>query len=119
MYDIGTGCWNFVREEGSARAACRCRPGRTEVSFLDDTATGRPAKRWPDEPMPACPDGHIAFDGYPALDEVREWLPEYGPLWDAVQVQSDMLLSPNRPRHGVPGEAAWQHGRFFDEPFTV
>lgn len=101
-------------EAGGARAAWRLRGAEVGVMFIEDPGSNRPAMRWPDTPMPAVDPGHIAFGParYPTLAEVREILPEYAALWDAVAEDHREALTPAR----TPDCAAAQHAAFFALP---
>lgn len=102
-------------ECGGTRAAWRREGAEIRVMFVDDPSSDRPALRWPDEPMPAVGPGHIAFDPsrYPALAEVREMLPEYAPLWDAVADDCRDAVAPTY----APGSVGAQHQEFFSLPY--
>ncbi|MGW0052020.1 hypothetical protein [Nocardia nova] len=71
------------------RAAWRQEGRRAVVLFIDDPERDEPAMRWPAHPLPDCRGGHIAFgpEPYPGLNELREMLPEYAGLWDAVAAE--------------------------------
>lgn len=101
-------------EAGGARAAWRVRGAEPAVMFVEDPSSDRPAVRWPDQRMPAVDPGHVAFDpdSYPSLTEVREILPEYATLWDAVAEDYREALAPER----TPDCAAAQHAAFFALP---
>lgn len=101
-------------EAGGARAAWRFNGAEPAVMFVEDPSSDRPAMRWPDEPMPAVDPGHIAFDpaAYPSLAKVREILPEYATLWEAVAEDYREALTPER----TPDCAAAQHAAFFSLP---
>ncbi|WP_067470383.1 hypothetical protein [Nocardia amamiensis] len=103
----------YATTVGAIRAGWRREGRRVAVMSLDDSDRDEPARRWPDEPLD-LPRGHIAFgpDPYPTLDEVRELLPQYDVLWDAVTEEYRESLSAPR----TPDGASVQHARFFDIP---
>ncbi len=64
--------------------------GVPRVLFLNDFTSGAPAYRWPNEPMPTCRTGHIAFgpQQQPTLAAVIELLPQYETtLWEHVRME--------------------------------
>lgn len=97
---------------GGPRATWSQQAAEVRVHFIDDPDSATPARRWPDEPMPACSLGHVAFDpaAYPTIDQAREMLPEYGRLWDAVTADA-------RAARGVPNSR--EHDEFFALPVRV
>ena len=99
-----------TKTEDGARAVWSVAGPSPVVLFVDDDErSDRPAYRWPAEPMPACRPGHIAFGPgeYPSLERAREMLPEYGPLWDAVEADI---------RAARPVAYSHEHGGFFALP---
>lgn len=90
---------------GTMRATWEIRSGIPRVLFINDHTSKRRAFRWPDEPMPACRTGHIAFgpEDYPTLAEAIVLLPEYETtLWEHVRAEYRAESSPT----GVPACAA-------------
>ncbi|MCX4093587.1 hypothetical protein [Nocardia sp. alder85J] len=79
--------------------------GAARIMHLNDPQSRFPARRWPNEPMEALPDGHIAFGPEPhqrpTLAQVREMLPQYAGLWDEIREESlinhTVLVVNNRP----------------------
>lgn len=99
---------------GAVHALWSLRGGTAFVSVVRDTASDKPGYRWPAEEQPNWPAGEIAFvpGEYPSLAQAREWLPEYGDLWDAITAETatDLLAEP------APGTPAAAHRMFFALP---
>lgn len=108
---------HHATEAEGVRALWSLRGGVAVVSDVRDPDSDKPGYRWPGEVQPDWPRGEIAFTpgAYPSLAQVREWLPQYADLWDAIaaELAADLTAAP------TPGSPAASHAGFFSLPASV
>jgi hypothetical protein len=89
--------------------------GKLRVQMFRVANDDSPARIWPDDPLPACPNGHVTFRyKHPVLADARERFPDLVKLWDAVEAEYLTALAPTQQnschdgRSFTPEEhAAW------------
>ena len=105
---------HHATEADGVSALWSLRGGVAIVWVVRERGSDKPGYRWPDQEQPGWPNGEIAFQpgAYPALEQAREWLPQYSSLWDAIEAEmvGDLTTAPE------PGTPAAAHRAFFALP---